>query len=341
MSKIHETIVTGTSAWIGSELSDAAVYTHQFSANEAAEIDTALSFLKSSGKAPAECERADFPLPTFANTLADALQEVRLGRGFKLLRGLDTEKYTDEDVGLIFWGLGLYLGRPVAQNPRGDILGHVFDHGRKYGGMAGIDTRGYQSHALLPYHTDGSDMVGLLCLRQAKHGGSSSIVSSVTLHNEFLKRRPDLLPVLYRGYYYIRREAALTDRPISEHRIPVFGTKDGFISCRIVPAQIEAACIKTGEPLADDEREALDLLVALANDSALHLDMYLEPGDIQLCNNHTILHSRTEFEDWPEPERQRHMVRLWLTFVERRALAEGFPELNGYVKDELVEPALS
>ncbi len=338
MSDIHTEIVTGPSAWIGADLRNEPDWIYTFTPDELDELDAALQQVKTRGLAFNEIDREVFPLPTLSAKLSAFLDEIRLGRGFVVLRGLPVQAYSDEDVGRLFWGMGRYLGEPVAQNPQGDVLGHVFDHGRTYGE---IDVRGYQSNAHLPFHSDGSDMVGLLCLRQAKSGGASSIVSSVTLHNEILKRRPSLLPALYRGYYYIRREAALTDRPISSNRIPVFGAQEGYVSCRIVPTQIEAACEKTGTPLGADEREALDFFVELAKDPELHLDMYLQPGDIQLCNNYTILHSRTDFEDWPESERQRHMVRLWLTFAERRPLSPEFPPQNGYEPDNLVELALA
>jgi hypothetical protein len=128
-----------------------------------------------------------------------------------VLRGLPVRRYRDEDVGLIFWGFGRYMGAPLYQNPQGELLGHVYDHGRTYGN---IDVRGYETNAYLPYHTDAGDVVGLLCLRRSLEGGLSSIVSSTTVHNEILARHPEYLGLLYNGYYYIRREAALTERGV-------------------------------------------------------------------------------------------------------------------------------
>src|SRR5204863_13973 len=147
------------------------------------------------------------------------------------------QRYSDDDVGLIFWGFGRYMGAPLYQNPQGEILGHVYDHGRTYGN---IDVRGYETKAYLPYHTDAGDMVGLLCLRRGIEGGLSSIVSSTTAHNEIAKNHPEYLGLLYNGYYYIRREAALTERGISDKPIPVFGHKDGVVSCRYIRNQINA-----------------------------------------------------------------------------------------------------
>jgi len=224
----------------------------------------------------------------------------------------------------------------VDRNPRGDLLGHVFDHGRKYGN---IDVRGYETNAHLPVHSDGCDLVGLLCLRRAKSGGLSSLVSSVTLHNEILRQHPEYLAPLYNGFHYIKREAALTDDPVTHDRIPVFGAIDEFISSRLVRNQINAAALKTGKPLAPLEKAALDFLDKLAYDPEIHLDMDLHIGDMQLCNNYTILHSRTGFEDFDEPARRRHMIRLWLTLEERRPMAEGFPPHQGYGRQQIAEIA--
>jgi len=253
-----------------------------------------------------------------------------------LVAYLRAADYSDDDVGRIFWGLGTYLGLPVRQNPRGDLLGHVYDHGRNYGD---IDVRGYETNAYLPYHTDGCDLVGLLCLRRSKSGGLSSIVSSVTIHNEILRRHPEYLRPLYDGFYYIKREATLSEEPVTKHRVPVYGAKDGQISARLVRNQINAACAKTGKPLTPIEEAALDFVDTLSRDPEIHLDMDLQVGDMQLCNNYTIMHSRTGFEDFPEPERRRHMIRLWLTFRERRPMGEYFLEHNGYGQNAVTEVA--
>jgi hypothetical protein len=327
MSEIFTGTITGPSAWKGRDFAGDTSWIYNFTSQELAELDAALWHVASRGMALERIDRADFALPTLAPKLAAFLEEIRLGRGFVVLRGLPVENYTDDEVGTIFWGIGTHLGTAVKQNPLGDLLGHVYDHGRRYGD---IDVRGYETNAHLPFHTDGCDLVGLLCLRRAKSGGLSSIVSAVAIHNEIARTHPEYLRPLYRGYHYIKREAALTDDPVTPTRIPVFGYKDGCLSARLVRNQINAACVKRGIPLAGLEREALDYLDALAYSEDFHLDMDLQLGDMQLINNYTILHSRTGFEDWPEPERRRHMVRLWLSLRERRPLAQQFPEHSGY-----------
>lgn len=337
MSVIHRTRIDHPSAWYGRDLSRDLSWVVHLTPQELAEIDAAAKDVKAKGLSLDRVGRDDFPLPTLGPKLLAQLAEIRDGRGFVVLRGVNPTQYSDEDVGLIFWGIGTYLGEPVTQNPRGDLLGHVYDHGRNYGD---IDVRGYETKAHLPFHTDGCDLVGLLCLRRAKAGGLSSVVSSVTLHNEILKHHPEYLPPLYTGFHYIRREAALSESPITPTRLPVFGARDGFVSCRLVRNQISAACVKSGKPLQPLEEAALDYLDSLARDPGIHLDMDLQPGDMQLCNNYTILHSRTEFDDYPDPQRRRHMIRLWLILRERRPLADGFPAHNGYGRNQIAEVAL-
>jgi alpha-ketoglutarate-dependent taurine dioxygenase len=154
-----------------------------------------------------------------------------------------------------------------------------------------------------------------------------------------LRLHPEYLRPLYDGFYYIKREAALSEDPVTKYRLPVYGAKDGQISARLVRNQINAACVKIGKPLTSLEQAALDFVDTLSRDPEIHLDMDLQVGDMQLCNNYTIMHSRTGFEDFPEPERRRHMIRLWLTFRERRPMGEDFLEHDGYGQNQVTEVA--
>ena len=251
------------SAWYGKDLAADGSWIVHLTPRHLEEIAAAVASVKARGLPFAALDKSDFPLPTLAPQLRTWIKDVTTGRGFVVVRGLNVPDYSDEDVGTIFWGMGLHLGKAVTQNPRGDLLGHVFDHGRKYGEL---DVRGYETSAHLPFHTDSGDTVGLLCLRRAQSGGLSSVVSAVAIHNEILKRHPEYLAPLYRGFHYIRREAALTDSPVTPHRVPVFGARDGVVSVRLVRNQINAACVKTGVPLAPLEKAALDLFDELAQE---------------------------------------------------------------------------
>ena len=322
-----------TTAWLGGGLQDRTDWIRRFTAAEIDDLDSALRRFQAGGIPLERAAVADFPLPVLGPTLRELLTVIHDGRGFVVLRGLPVARYTDAEVGIMFYGLGLHLGRPLLQNPRGDLLGHVFDQGRTYGN---IDVRGYETNAYLPFHTDGCELVGLLCLRKARSGGISALSSATAVYLEIARRHPEYLPALHAGYRYIRREAALTEYAVSG-RIPIYGVEDGLVSCRCVPNQIEAAAAKLGTPLEGLERAALDLFRALTAAEPYRLDMDLEQGDIQLCNNYTILHSRTAFEDWAEPERRRHMLRLWLAFEQPRPLPGYFPRQLGYQRNTLSE----
>ena len=327
-SIVHTLPVTSPKAWRGADIVNDPSWIWTLTPAEVADVDRAVAAARAqSGRPLAEVGRDEFPLTVLRPRLEQAVAEMRDGRGFLVLRGLPVERYSDDDVGLIFWGMGRYMGAPLYQNPAGDLLGHVYDHGRTYGN---IDVRGYETNAYLPYHTDAGDMVGLLCLRRGLEGGLSSIVSSVTVHNEILAQHREYLGLLYNGFYYIRREAALTSRGVSDRPIPVFGARDGIVSCRYLRNQINAGAVKREVPLTRLETAALDFFDEQTRRADLRLDMDLQPGDIQFINNYTVLHSRTGFVDGPLPNQKRHMLRLWLQFPQTWPLGPEFPAHMGY-----------
>jgi len=331
MSRVWMQPLDTAHAWRGEQFGTNDSWIRRWSADELADIDRGLRAAQKTGLPLEQIRREHFPLDIVAAQLDAIAHEVRDGRGFIVARGLPVSRYSDEEVGLIYWGLGRYLGTPLYQNAKGDLLGHVYDHGRKYGE---IDVRGYEGNGLLPYHTDNCDLVALLCLRQGISGGSSSIVSAVTLHNEILANHPEYLGLLYNGFYYIRCEEALGAggaRGYSETPVPVFGQRDGVLSCRYIRNQINAAAVKRATPLTKMELEALDYFDALSCREDLRLDMMLQPGDMQFCNNYTTLHSRTGFVDGPEPHQKRHMVRLWLKFFKPWPISDMFIEQLGYL----------
>ena len=227
--------------------------------------------------------------------------------------------------------IGLHLGEAVSQNGKGHVLGHVRDLGLDY---ARPETRGYQTNARLPYHTDESDLACLLCLRTAREGGLSSLVSSVTLWNEMVRRRPDLADALCRPMARTRwGEVPEGRKPWAD--VPVFVPWRGNVVTTYVRSAVEKARAMPGPPEPSAlQAQAMDMLDALAADPALHLDMALEEGDVQIVSNHRILHSRTAYEDWENPERKRHMLRLWL------ACADG-PDLPPLMTEEYQEATAS
>ena len=326
MPEILRDTVTGPSAWKGAALRDDTTWFHRLTPDDLAEIDAALRRAQDKGLGPETITRDDFPLPGLAARLDEVLSQVRDGRGFFLLRGLPTEGYSEDEMFAIFWGIGMHFGAPVSQNSYGDLLGHVFDRGVK---MGEGQVRGYQTNQTLRFHTDRADMTALLCLRPAKTGGDSSLVSSIAIHNEIAATAPDLLAPLYDGLPYVHVEEGGYTEP---RRIPVYSVRDGVLSCGIQRNTVNTAITVVGIAVSDREAAALERFDTLANHPEFRFDMSLEAGDIQFCNNYTVMHARTAYEDDPHPARKRHLVRLWLQFDRPRPVAPHFKEYNGVPK---------
>jgi TfdA family taurine catabolism dioxygenase TauD len=320
--------IQGPSAWYGPALTRQSDWLEHFSSTEIGEVERAVKGLDSQSCDIATIHVEDFPLPTLAPRLEQLLDQVLNGRGFVLLRALPVGTWTKREAAIAFFGIGAHIGRARSQNAQGHLLGHVKDLGKSSSDPA---VRVYQTRERQTYHTDSSDVVCLLCLQPAKSGGLSSLVSSVTIFNEMRRRRPDLLNVLLEPIETDRREEVLEgQRPY--FKIPVFSWYKGFLSAIYQRQYIESARrFPDVPPLTPIQIEALDLFDSLANDPSLHLFMELQPGDIQIVHNHTILHDRTAFDDWPEPERKRHLLRLWLAPMNARPLPSVFADRFGSV----------
>ena len=302
------TPVAGPAAWRGDEVRERRDWLVALAPDELAELAAAVARVRERGLSMGAVGRDDFPLPLLAPRIRAWAAELRDGRGFLLLRGLPVAAWGDDDSALAFWGLGQHLGRPGAQNPDGELLGHVVDTGED---AANPFVRRYRTAGDIAYHCDLADVVGLLCLRQARRGGASRIVSSVTVYNELLRRRPDLVDRLYEPFLLDTRDEQGDGRlpwipvPPCRHaggRLRTFYHSDYF---RSVQRHAQAP------RFTPTERELLDLYEAIADEPALYLDMEIHPGDIQLISNHTILHARTAYED--DAAHRRHLLRLWLS----------------------------
>jgi hypothetical protein len=322
--------VAGPQFWRGPEMAGKPdEWTHVLTAAERDDLDAAVQAVRGRKLEILEISRDDFPLPVLGPTLARLRKDLLEGRGFTLIRGVPVDRYSIEESAIAFWGLGAHLGVPVSQNGKGHVLGHVKDLGLDY---ADPLARGYQTHARLPYHTDYSDLVCLLCLKPSKSGGLSSIVSSVTLYNEILQRRPDLAEALTRPVCRTRWGEAGPDRkPWME--VPVFNLHSQGVVTTYVRSSVRKAQLMPEVPrLSEVQNEAMDLLDTLAGDPAFHLDMDFRPGDVQILNNHWIMHSRTAYEDAEDWDDKRHLLRLWLACADGPtfppAMSENFEGLT-------------
>jgi Taurine catabolism dioxygenase TauD, TfdA family len=320
--------IRGQSAWYGPAIAGRADWVELLSSEDLLEIETAAWRLSQMEVDWQSLSHDDFHLPALRPKLSRVIDDVLEGRGFALLRGLPVERWGRRLSAIAFLGLGLHWGSLRSQNKHGHLLGHVRDAGLS---SQDPNVRVYQTRERQNYHTDSCDVVGLLCLQPARSGGLSSLVSSVTIFNEMRKHRADLARVLFEPIETDRRgEVPEGQGPV--FHIPVFNWYAGLLSTIYNRTYIESARrFPEVPPLSPEQVEALDYLVDLANDPALHFRMELRAGDVQLVHNHTLLHDRTAFEDWPEPDRKRHLLRLWLAPERARPLPPVFAERYGSV----------
>jgi hypothetical protein len=320
-------LIEGPSAWKGRELSGKTdVWIHHLSLSEIQEIDAATQAAVASGKPMAAVSKEDFPLPTFSRTLAAIRNDLFEGCGFKLIRGFPTGQYGIDRNAMTFWGIGRHLGNPVSQNTRGHLLGHVRDVGLV--AATNVTARASQSRERQLFHTDGCDVVGLMCLATAKSGGLSSLVSSMTVYNEMASRRPDLAQRLFQPVAFDRR-GEVRDGEGAWYSMPIFNEFAGKLSVSFTGRNVGSAARHADAPR--NPQEAIDLFTSIAEEADLRLDMSLEVGDMQFVHNHTVMHDRTAYEDWPEPERKRHLLRLWIAAEGARPLPDAFIDRYGSV----------
>ncbi|GHT83795.1 hypothetical protein AGMMS49543_12280 [Betaproteobacteria bacterium] len=324
MSVILKEKVDASIAWRGIDLQNRDTWLTWLTPTILEAFDQALQGVKAKGLSAPNFGKADFVLPPVVVEEIDALfsDELENGRGFLLVRGLDASQYTEEELTIIYYGLGLHMGTPVTQNEKGDLLGAV----QAVGDPSKKSTRVYETNEYLDYHTDLSDVVGLLSIRKAKKGGLSSVVSIAALYNEILEKHPEYLALLYRPIYFDHLGDELPTLS------PIFSHYDGKLTCRYLRKYIEIGQERRELPLSNVEREMLDLIDSIIGNQDVHLDMMLEPGDMQFANNYAVFHSRTGFEDYDEPERRRKLLRLWLKMPNARKLAPDFPGRNGIPK---------
>jgi hypothetical protein len=311
------------SGWTREEIERDKSWIQQLSAAEISGIEHALAHAKATGKAMLDMSPEDFPLdaPAIA-ALQKAVATTQSTWGLCLLRGLPVMRWSVADARLAYWGLGLHIGVARTQNRASEFMSDVRDEGGAYRVTNG---RGYNTNAALDFHVDFGDIVGLLCLRKAKTGGASMVTSSIAVLDEIALVRPDLVETLYEPFYFSLQGAG-SENDGDYYQCSIAGEKNGQIAFRsnrknIIAAQRDFAEIPR---LSAKQTEVLDLLDALYADPRFCYSMWLEPGDMQLLNNHVVIHSRTDFEDFDEPENKRHLLRLWLALPQAKALPDNW-----------------
>jgi len=327
--------ITGACAWRGKDIARSRRWVRDLRPADIAEIEAALAGVERRGLGWHEIRRANFPLPGLSNLLADIAEELENGCGMMKLRGLPVARYSEDQLRKLYFGIGANLGTPVFQNRSGELMRLIRDEGtevgKKYGQIERVrmaDGKPFLSsyartlsNGALRFHTDRTDVVALLCVRQAAKGGVSTICSSVSVMNEMLKRRPDLCALLFEPYF---RSSHGEESETAEnvYALPVFGVRDGRFTSHFSLTYIEAAQTVAGIPrLTAAQKEGLDMLLALAKE--LSFEMTLDPGDIQFLNSHVTYHGRTPFEDEASTGHDRLLMRLWLAMPNSRALPKG------------------
>ena len=311
--------VSGPDVWLGTDYAQNQEWVYHFSDAAIADIDRAMRSVRQRDRVLDDITAEDFDLPALAHDLNQMGQILSSGRGFVLLKGLDIDKYSSEEFAIIFWGIGTHLGVGVSQSHLGDRIGHVKDIGGK--------GRYYTAGGPIEVHMDPADVTGLLCLREAKRGGESWIMSSMMIRNILLDERPDLLEVLYQGYHYGGPGTGPGGNRTA-HRLPVYAEKEGECYSFYLPAAIVGRGSGSTEELSDAEREAMTLLDEIAVRPQVRLEMDLRPGDIQFLNNRKLFHARGDYEDHPDPAKKRHLLRLWLMMPHWPPLPESMKFLN-------------
>jgi hypothetical protein len=322
-------------AWYGAAMANSSRWIRALGNEQITEIDRSLAQFKAEGLPWKAADETTFPLSGFTELLTDIRHELEEGTGVVRLSGLPVARYGPDELHAIWGAIGNHVGTPVSQSLHGERQMLIEDAGRlaasygeleDYNNFRSARARAF-STAGLRFHTDRCDVVGLLCVRQAIKGGHSDVASAVTVHNEMLRRRPDLVEALYQAYPRSRFGEEADDTSIW-YPLPIFAMESGKFSSHYSRTYIEAAQLNPDVPrLTADQREAMDLLGETAAEVAF--EMTFAPGDIQFLNNHVVYHARGPYEDAPGPDTGRLLVRQWLSMPDSRPLPAGHEVLFG------------
>lgn len=285
-------------------------------ADQAAELQSAVTVFESSGSPFEEMDKVDFPLPDLSSLLQRCLQVLEGGPGFALLRGIPVQHWTEAQCRIAYWGLGMHLGYPEAQDGERRRLHDVRDTGIRFGETRTV--RYFQTKQEIDFHNDGADIFALLCVQAARRGGETCVVSAVTVFNEILSRRPDLALVLQQDFHWDTRGQRLDGAKVQV--MPIYMWHEGHLSANYKPYIRTAQDFPEVPRLTQAQIEAMEMLEAITNEPGMALGFDLEPGDMLMANNHATFHARTAFEDHEDPAKKRHLMRLWLTIPNGRPL---------------------
>ncbi len=298
--------------WSGADVADPQLWSMELTSEDHRELDFALRMAKSVSTDLINITRDNFPLDKLADKLTKLLIELIDGRGFVRISGLNTSKYSDDDLTMIYWGIGMHLGNALTQTNDGLIMGDVIDQSDDPNTpLARIN---YHGPIAFEYHSDGGDLIGLMCLRSAKSGGLSCIANAVAIHNELVHTRPDLAAALYEPLPYERVILQSNSEAEPYLMLPCFTEHFGRLFVRLFTGLIYSSQRHPETPrLSPKALEALQTVIQMAHDPQFSIQMQLQPGNIQFINNYHMLHGRTAYIDDPATGQKRHLKRLWIS----------------------------
>ncbi|WP_349956561.1 TauD/TfdA family dioxygenase [Rhizobium sp. ZPR3] len=321
-TSINEPFET-VAGWRSRDVADPKLWTYQITSEEKDEIETAFKIVRNLDKSFHDLTTSDFPLPRFGKRLRELTDALESGLGFTVIKGLPIVDKTEDEARLISWGIGLYIGIGLPQNDSGTLIHDVRDRGE----TSQKTLRGNGSSEEIQFHIDPCDIVGLFCRRAAAKGGGSKLCSSVEICQRIAAEEPRLFEQL-RSIVPFAALGASEDS-VRVYYVPVFGWHKGAFTSHYYRARIIKASSLPSVSLSDEQRAAVDLVQTMASDPEMHMEMQLEPGDLQLVNNHIVYHSRTAYEDHEDFDRRRHLFRFWFSVPGSRELPAEFANVWG------------
>lgn len=322
MSTVLDQPLDDPAAWNAVDLAASPQrWTHVLSAVQCDEIAAAVANARASGRELLDLTAADFPAPTLAPLMYALRAELEGGVGFALLKGLPVQRLGEQGMRHALWGLGAHMGFPEPQDAAGSLLHDVRDTGKAFADEASL--RKYQTNESIDFHNDGADAFMLAMVRGAVSGGESLLVSAVAVFNEIVRTRPDLARVLQQDFVADTRGQRRDGAKVQV--MPVYNFHDGVLTANLKKDYIYAAQRFEDVPrLSDAQHEALLVLDRLCADPRFCMEFSLEPGDVEIGNNYVTFHARRAYRDDSADGAGRHLLRLWLTLPNGRALPRCF-----------------
>ena len=320
---------TGPAVWTGRELRQTDDWKIRLTPEDVAELESASAAVARKNIPVQTITAGDFPLPGLGLRLETLAEELENGRGFGVIRGIPVDDTAEDACKIVSWGICSYLGAGIPQSRQGDWINHVIDltdvksttNPDLLHVIERAELRTNHVGGDLTWHTDTTDIIALFCLNKAKAGGATRLASSAAVHNLILAETPEYLSALYDGYYYMSRaDDNQNDTPrVSSERVPVFRRKGDSVTCYYIPQVVQRAIDRANVAYSPVENEAREQIQKAANTPGVPLEITLEPGDLLVVNNRIVLHGRQDYEDFPELERRRHLLRLWMAVTPEMA----------------------